>query len=1032
MKPNIIFTVAISALFLSVLAHGQDFRISGESALGYRDTVIFGIVPTATFCVDAGLGEVNSSGPPPAPWGSYFTWMNPRTSALCDADGCFDCGRIRTSNGPARDYRPYLGPAQSDTFRIFVQPNDAGGGYPFTLGWQDDFGSVFDSIRMKYSGSAGTVAVDMALSGSHTVTDPTVSTLWIITWGFGVNDPPPPPHLTYPVGYPDRPLILDLQWDAAPGAEYYRVEYSSDPFFTDAVHEDTTSSTSVSVGPLTPATTYYWRVQSVNSAGAGSWSDVPWFSTLVPVLAGSGTATVDGVMSELEYSGADTLTLTVNLPGGGTGPGTIYQMTDGENLYFGIRIPGVGTPYSVSAGFEFFRNLSSTEAGDDAINANVGTWSPLIFNDNFTSDAPPCPPGVICSFPDTGDGGRVDGAVAFLEGGGVFTIEMSHPLRSGDTLHDFNLSPGSAQGFRFSVRIFEGAPYADSYESSSFRVTMPVPVLLHPPDKAAGQQPSPTLSWNNIFGAAQYHLQVATDSLFAGIIHNDSTLTDTSAVVGPLQYSTAYYWRVRGRNQMLEGKFSPVRVFSTIVEAPGVAQLLFPADDTTDVDLPFDFNWSPAERATSYRIQVSTDSSFTSPVADDSLFTETHRVLPGLSHDEHYYWRVRGGNAGETGPWSPVWEFTTGSSPLAGTVLLYPPDGSSDHSVSPVCSWQSDPAVTGYHLQIAMDASFAVVVFEDAMDAETTSVCDHLTYGGRFFWRVRGLRDLVPGPWSDVWQFTTAPLAVDVSGRWNLVSLPVVGVSADPSDLFPPAVTPAYTFTRNPHGYEVADTLVPGIGYWMKFPGAGSFGLAGDGVDAWSVEVDSGWNLVGSSCRPVGISGITSDPPGLATSAFYGYESTYFTVDTIRAGKGYWVFAVQPGRLISDGSAPMNAAKSASHIRTVLDASTPPPPPSEVAGGARGVPQKYALLQNYPNPFNPVTSIAYALPVDSHVRLTVFDLTGREVAILVDGTEGAGIKTVEWDARGIASGVYVYRMTSVGVHDPGRVFVESRKMVVLK
>jgi hypothetical protein len=74
------------------------------------------------------------------------------------------------------------------------------------------------------------------------------------------------------------------------------------------------------------------------------------------------------------------------------------------------------------------------------------------------------------------------------------------------------------------------------------------------------------------------------------------------------------------------------------------------------------------------------------------------------------------------------------------------------------------------------------------------------------------------------------------------------------------------------------------------------------------------------------------------------------------------------------------------------------------------LPGETTLYQNYPNPFNPGTLITYDLSVTTHVRLTVFDLTGRKVRTLVDGPELAGRRSVEFKADGLSSGVYFYRL----------------------
>ncbi len=86
---------------------------------------------------------------------------------------------------------------------------------------------------------------------------------------------------------------------------------------------------------------------------------------------------------------------------------------------------------------------------------------------------------------------------------------------------------------------------------------------------------------------------------------------------------------------------------------------------------------------------------------------------------------------------------------------------------------------------------------------------------------------------------------------------------------------------------------------------------------------------------------------------------------------------------------------------------------------------EFALLGSYPNPFNPSTTINYTLNSTNRVQLSVYDLSGREVATLVDGYRDAGTHEAQFDASGLASGIYIYRLTS-GAN------VASGKMVLTK
>ncbi len=101
--------------------------------------------------------------------------------------------------------------------------------------------------------------------------------------------------------------------------------------------------------------------------------------------------------------------------------------------------------------------------------------------------------------------------------------------------------------------------------------------------------------------------------------------------------------------------------------------------------------------------------------------------------------------------------------------------------------------------------------------------------------------------------------------------------------------------------------------------------------------------------------------------------------------------------------------------------------------GSLSAPEAFLLRQNYPNPFNGVTTIAYALPFDAHVNLSVFNIAGQKVATIVDGVQSAGERGELLDGESLASGSYFYRLRVSALLQPLRkLYSETKKLSLVK
>jgi photosystem II stability/assembly factor-like uncharacterized protein len=163
------------------------------------------------------------------------------------------------------------------------------------------------------------------------------------------------------------------------------------------------------------------------------------------------------------------------------------------------------------------------------------------------------------------------------------------------------------------------------------------------------------------------------------------------------------------------------------------------------------------------------------------------------------------------------------------------------------------------------------------------------------------------GDYGTILKTGNAPERVDVTvgfdAEWNLVSNPVGRIPGTSTllGLYPSASVP-YGFGFSPlSGYYQSATLDTGLGYWAKFPVPGSSLITGFPMSSAVVDVFPGWNLVGSLSAAIDTGLVSTNPPGLRSSDWYGYTGGYTPVSQLAPGKGHWVKMSGAGQLLLGG-----------------------------------------------------------------------------------------------------------------------------------
>jgi hypothetical protein len=334
---------------------------------------------------------------------------------------------------------------------------------------------------------------------------------------------------------------------------------------------------------------------------------------------------------------------------------------------------------------------------------------------------------------------------------GFVTTVYNDSTRTNTSQIVSGLSIGTKYYWRVNSKIAGGSSaYSDIWSFTTITVPLP-PVLILPAASAINISSSPNLSWSTSTGANTYRLQVSTSSAFVTTVYNNGALTGTSQSITGLIGGTVYYWRVSATNAAGTSAYS-TRSFTTI--AAGTPTLVAPLDSAQNQSVNPTLVWNVVPGASSYRLQVSTSSTFATTLYNDSTLTSTSQLISGLAVGTTYFWRVSSKISGENSNYSDVWRFTT-VAPPAVPILESPLNAATNLSVNPTLIWQNVPGAATYRLQVSTSNTFATTVYNDSTRTSTSQVVTGLSIGTTYYWRVNAKNVAGTSSYSAIWSFTT-------------------------------------------------------------------------------------------------------------------------------------------------------------------------------------------------------------------------------------------------------------------------------------
>ncbi|MFH1051249.1 MAG: hypothetical protein V1779_10030 [bacterium] len=588
------------------------------------------------------------------------------------------------------------------------------------------------------------------------------------------------------------------------------------------------------------------------------------------------------------------------------------------------------------------------------------------------------------------------------------------------------------------LRIYLNNGKIDTLIMSNIRVAriLESPTLVYPVNNSLKIPIDDTLRWNIFSGATNYYIDIDTDSLFSHAVTHE-TVDTLFALDASLDYNPKYFWRVRAQFSSKLSSWSEVWNFTTKLED---IVLRVPDNNATSRPLNDTLRWNACSGANKYSVQVSTDSIFSSFAVNDLISHPTVSYVLKLRNNTKYYWRVKGlTNNGNESNWSEVWNFKT---KLASPVLITPEDNAIAREFSDSLTWQAVEEANGYKVQISLQSDFSTFIKDTIVPNREFYIYFDLNVNTKYYWRVSASNsDGNFSDWSDTRSFKTklsSPVLITPEDNavarefsdsltWQAVEGATgyqvqISLQSDFLNFIKDTIARNQEFyiyfglnAKTTYYWRVSALSIDGnFSDWsdtrmfstkksnpiLTSPANNSISVPIDGSLSWDSLIDAVTynvqlaedSVFSTKLLDTVLNGIEVEYPNLS------YNTKYF-----------W-------RVMSIGSQDSSDWSEVWNFTTMLETDV-----EEIEQS------NYQLLDCKPNPFIDETEISFILSKPGKVKLSISEITGRELYILTENYYDVGTHTVKFKAgdKNLVNGTYFYSLSVNG-------FAQAKQMVLIK